>query len=109
MCDVVNENADWDPFESAAYLLWRLNWIHPFGGGNGRTSRAVSYQVFCARYGTLLPGSPTVPERIIRDRKLYEQGLRDADEANKAGVIDVSRLVSLWERWIEEQLSYLDD
>jgi fido (protein-threonine AMPylation protein) len=23
--------------ERAAYALWRLNWIHPFAGGNGRT------------------------------------------------------------------------
>ncbi|WP_420810771.1 Fic family protein [Haliangium ochraceum] len=22
----------------AAYALWRINWIHPFAGGNGRTS-----------------------------------------------------------------------
>src|SRR5579862_8563826 len=27
----------------AAYGLWRLNWIHPFVEGNGRTARAVCY------------------------------------------------------------------
>src|SRR5262245_43669892 len=29
----------------AAYALWRFNWIHPFAGGNGRTSRAVAYLI----------------------------------------------------------------
>jgi Fic family protein len=28
--------------ERAAYALWRFNWIHPFAGGNGRTSRALA-------------------------------------------------------------------
>jgi hypothetical protein len=31
------------PTELAAYGLWRLNWIHPFVEGNGRTARAVCY------------------------------------------------------------------
>ena len=22
----------------ASYLLWRINWVHPFGEGNGRTA-----------------------------------------------------------------------
>src|SRR4051812_40637900 len=26
---------------AAAYALWRINWIHPFGDGNGKTARAV--------------------------------------------------------------------
>jgi Fic family protein len=47
MCEQANANADWGAVKTAAYLLWRLNWIHPFGGGNGRTSRAVSYLVSC--------------------------------------------------------------
>lgn len=31
------------PTELAAYALWRLNWIHPFVEGNGRTARAACY------------------------------------------------------------------
>lgn len=27
----------------AAYALWKLNWIHPFVEGNGRTARAACY------------------------------------------------------------------
>ena len=44
MCDYTNEN--WTastPNHLAAYLMWRLNWIHPFVDGNGRTSRVTSY------------------------------------------------------------------
>lgn len=46
MCDYVKAN--WStalPIHLSAYLMWRINWIHPFSGGNGRTSRAVSYQM----------------------------------------------------------------
>ena len=33
----------WTETELAAYGLWRLNWIHPFIEGNGRTARATCY------------------------------------------------------------------
>jgi hypothetical protein len=39
-----------------AYPLWRLNWIHPFIEGNGRTARAACYYLICLRLGGLLPG-----------------------------------------------------
>ena len=28
--------------DAAAYVLWRINWIHPFEDGNGRTARAAA-------------------------------------------------------------------
>jgi Fic family protein len=40
LCDYVNDK--WDvksPLHLAAYVMWKLNWIHPFTDGNGRTSR----------------------------------------------------------------------
>src|SRR5271168_360137 len=46
LCDYVNEH--WDsssPIHLAAYVMWRLNWIHPFADGNGRTSRILSFFV----------------------------------------------------------------
>ena len=39
-----------------AYALWRLNWIHPFVEGNGRTARAAGYYLMCMKQGRLLPG-----------------------------------------------------
>jgi Fic family protein len=42
MCDYANSVAD-KPLHVASYLMWRLNWIHPFCEGNGRTSRAAPH------------------------------------------------------------------
>ena len=44
MCDRVNERwSDENALSLCAYVMWRLNGIHPFDDGNGRTSRAVAY------------------------------------------------------------------
>ncbi len=55
MCDYVNDH--WNestPLHLAAYLMWRLNWIHPFADGNGRTSRIISYVgAFHSRRGSV--------------------------------------------------------
>jgi Fic family protein len=67
--------------ELAAYGLWRLNWIHPFIEGNGRTARATCYYLMCAREGRLLPGRKIVPERIRENRDPYYEALRAADRA----------------------------
>ena len=64
-CDYVNDN--WESSTAlhlAAYVMWRLNWIHPFSDGNGRTSRAISYLVLCAKLGHTLPGEVTIPELV---------------------------------------------
>ncbi len=61
MDDFVNEVNrywnDWDEVSLAAYVLWRLNWIHPFINGNGRTARAACYFVLCVKLGGWLPGT----------------------------------------------------
>ena len=41
----------------SAFALWRINWIHPFSNGNGRTSRLFAYFVMCMCVGNLLRGS----------------------------------------------------
>ena len=63
----------------AANALWRLNWIHPFRGGNGRTSRALCYLILCLDMGMMLPGVPTVPMLILDRREDYIAALRAAD------------------------------
>jgi Fic family protein len=45
MCDYVNANWDKRATHLSAYVMWRMNWIHAFTDGNGRTARAVSYLV----------------------------------------------------------------
>ena len=91
MCERANITKEWTPVETSAYLLWRLNWIHPFGGGNGRTSRAVSYWALCVRLGFSLPGKLTIPEQILSNRKQYQQALIDADEACRQGILDLKQ------------------
>jgi len=74
MCDHINENwAKLSPLQLAAYALWRMNWIHPFVAGNGRTSRVVSYLVLCVRLGYVLPGTTTIPEQISKNKDPYYQ------------------------------------
>ena len=40
----------------STHVLWRLNYIHPFINGNGRTARAAAYFVLCLKFGDLLQG-----------------------------------------------------
>jgi Fic family protein len=105
---VVQEN--WDivtgPTDLAAFALWKLNWIHPFVEGNGRTARAACYYLLCLRYGDLLPGNKIVPERIRENREPYYAALRSADTAyNDIGQYDVSELSIYLRRLMEHQLA----
>jgi Fic family protein len=69
--------------DAAGYALWRLNWIHPFEDGNGRTARAVCYLVMCWCAQLTFPGNTAVPERILREKTKYYRCLESADEAWK--------------------------
>lgn len=93
------------PTELAAYALWRLNWIHPFIEGNGRTARAACYYLLCMRYGDLIPGSRIVPERIREDRKPYYEALGAADQAWAEGHFDQSALDRYLQRLLYDQIS----
>ena len=100
-----NWNVSNDPTTIAAYVLWRLNWIHPFIEGNGRTARAACYFVLCIKYGGLLPGKKIVPERIREDREPYYAALKAADNAWADGHFDVSELSAYLQRLLKQQLN----
>lgn len=89
----------------AAYALWRLNWIHPFVEGNGRTARAACYYLLCTKQGRLLEGKKTVPERIREDRKPYYAALRAADIAWEKGTLDVSVMADYLQELLKGQLT----
>lgn len=95
----------WTPTELAAYGLWRLNWIHPFVEGNGRTARATCYYLLCVRAGALLHGKKIVPERIRDSRAGYEAALQAADRAWDDGHLDFSEMESYLAGLVEDQLS----
>ena len=104
LCDYVNDNWEKSPIHLAAYLLWRINWIHPFVNGNGRTARALSYCILNIRLGHLLPGTNTIPAQMAAKKDLYYQALEAADEAFEHGPIDVSQMEELLEGLLAKQL-----
>jgi Fic family protein len=78
--DEVNRSWDQaDPVVLAAYVLWKLNRIHPFINGNGRAARAACYFVLCLKIGGWLKGSPILPELLKRDRDDYVVALKAVD------------------------------
>jgi Fic family protein len=105
MCDYVNENWSKSPVHLAAYVLWRMNWIHPFVDGNGRTARALSYLVLSVRLGYRLPGTNTIPDQIASDKNPYYRALEDADKAFSVGQVDVSKAEALVEVLLANQLA----
>lgn len=104
MCDFINERWDATPLFLAAYIMWRLNWIHPFTDGNGRTSRMVAYVVLSVRAGYVPSGSPSIPAQIEADRAPYFRALEEADDAYKAGDIDLTAMETLLSTLLARQL-----
>jgi Fic family protein len=106
MCDYVNDHwHESSPIHLASYLMWRLNWIHPFADGNGRTSRIISYVVLSIRAGVMLPGTPTIPDQIVDNRGPYFEALDAADAAYRTGNIDVSKMEALLAALLAKQLA----
>jgi Fic family protein len=106
MCDYVNENwATSTPIHLGAYIMWRLNWIHPFADGNGRTSRILSYVVLSIRAGFVLPGTPTIPDQIVDNRTPYFDALDAADAACAEGRLDLSKMEELLAALLARQLA----
>jgi Fic family protein len=104
---VVHENwATIDhPTMLPAYALWRLNWIHPFVEGNGRTARAACYYLICMKQGRLLGGRKIVPERIRENREPYYDALQAADFAWEQGDFNVSQLAAYLSGLLKAQLA----
>ena len=67
----------------AAYTLWRINWIHPFANGNGRTARAFAYTCLCVKAKMMLPGKQIIIDTMRNDPKYYRQYLKALRQADK--------------------------
>jgi Fic family protein len=79
LCEYINQPA-LDPFHRAAYVLWRVNWIHPFVDGNGRVARELCYLALQTGLDESEPtGRWTIPELLDRERDHYYAALRAAD------------------------------
>lgn len=106
LCDYVNDHWDRTAVHLAAFVLWRLNWIHPFDDGNGRTSRIVSYIILLVRNGRDLSGFPTIPELIVSHRSSYFAALDAADEKwRRHEGIDLTEMEALLSSLLAKQLT----
>lgn len=105
MCDYVNEHwKERNACHLSAYLMWRINWIHPFADGNGRTARVVSYAVLSIKLNALLPGNPTIPDMIASNKNPYYEALEKADKAWRVEEFDISAMEKMMEQLLEAQL-----
>lgn len=108
MDDMINVvNVSWkaaDPLILASFVLWRLNYIHPFINGNGRTARAACYFIICAHLEAWLPGDVILPELLKRERARYVLALRHADSTYLAGQLDLAPLFHLIAELLAEQV-----
>jgi Fic family protein len=114
MDDFVNlVNRIWETTDAvvlATYVLWRLNNIHPFINGNGRTARAACYFVLCLKAGGWLRGDTILPELIKRERDEYCQHLQVAHQSfAQHGSPNLDPLHGLVTRLLDEQLGTLPD
>lgn len=104
--DVVNHA--WttsDPVVLASYVLWRLNNIHPFINGNGRTARASCYFILCVKSGGWILGQPILPELIRQNHAEYVAALQHAHISFAGGTLDLSPLHNLVSRLLSEQVA----
>jgi Fic family protein len=68
----------------------RFVWIHPFGNGNGRTVRLLTYAMLC-KYGFITPNTlrlynPTAV--FMADRQKYYEMLGRADDLSERHMLD---------------------
>lgn len=109
MDDFVNlVNRNWESTDEvflATYVLWRLNNIHPFINGNGRTARAACYFVLCIKAGGWLPGDTILPELLRQNRQEYVDALQAAHTSFAAtGTPNLQDLHALVTRLLDEQI-----
>ena len=92
------------PIHLAAYAMWRINWVHPFVNGNGRTARMYSYIILSIRIGFVLPGTYTIPHQISDNKSPYYEALDDADAAWLNKRLDLSVMENLLGHLLAGQL-----
>lgn len=88
------------PLYRAAFVMWKINAIHPFNGGNGRVARAVAYLVVVSEVAPVFAGE-SLPTKLKARKPEYLDALRAADKG------DLSKLEQLILRCFESQFGDL--
>lgn len=88
-----------------AYVLWRINFIHPFINGNGRTARAAAYFVICLKLDGWLPGTVILPDLLRANRAECVDILRRVDASHLDGQVDLEPLKQFIHRLVDEQIN----
>lgn len=71
----------YSPVYRAAYIMWKINAIHPFNGGNGRVARAVAYLVIVSEIAPVFAGE-SLPTKLKARKAEYVDGLKAADKGD---------------------------
>ena len=105
--DFVNTNwHDSTLLEMPAYALWKINWIHPFSDGNGRTAQAISYYFLCLKAGRLLGGGDILPKLIRENQKTYCRLLGEMGDSHASnGESELENMIEFLGRLLKLQLS----
>lgn len=110
LCDYINDKwKEKSPIHLSSYVMWKLNWIHAFTDGNGRTSRAAAYLILCTKLGYVLPGHRTIPDQIAENKTPYYKALEAADEAWSGKKVDLTAMKHLLSSMLAEQLKAVHD
>jgi fido (protein-threonine AMPylation protein) len=88
------------PVYRAAYVMWKINAIHPCNGGNGRKARVVVYLVVVSEIAPVFAGE-SLPTKLKARKPEYLDGLQAADKG------DLSKLEQLVLECFESQFNDL--
>jgi fido (protein-threonine AMPylation protein) len=69
------------PMHRAAYVLWKVNAIHPFNGGNGRVARALAYLIILVEVAPVFAGE-SLPTKLKARKAEYLNALQAADNGS---------------------------
>jgi Fic family protein len=94
--------AETDAVILAAFVLWKLNRIHPFVNGNGRTARVTCFFVLCLKVGGWIDMDVLLPELIKANHDEYVAALKHVDASIVVGPIDLGPLHTMLSRLLDE-------
>jgi Fic family protein len=94
--------AESDAVFLAAFVLWKLNRIHPFVNGNGRTARVTCFFVLCLKVGGWIDMDVLLPELIKANHDEYVAALKHADASLLSEALDLGPLHVMLSRLLDE-------